>query len=614
MLSRRAALLSCGALGALALSGCAGQAPDAARVIASGAPAGGDQSAALNAFLEEVFEQRIIRSPQLATSLGDRRGYDRLNDVSDARDAADFAQLQADVAHMQARFGAAALDAQSRLSYRLFEADLARAQAARPFQKHRFVFNQMGGAQTTAPTFLINNHRVDGLTDAEAYVARLEAMGAQLEQYRLNSEISAAAGILAPKFVYGYCTPAAQAIITGAPFGPGADSPLWADIKAKMARLDGTDAQKAALLAAAQAALVEKIKPAYERILATIGAQEALAGGDDGAWRLPDGEAYYAERLAAHTTTRLSAAEIHQLGLDNVARLQDEMRAVMRRVAFQGDLDAFFKFVETDSRFFLPQTKEGKARYITLASEAIAAMKLRLPGAFKRLPKADLDVRAVEAFRENSAGLAFYQRPAADGSRPGYYYANTVDMAALPLYQLEALAYHEGIPGHHMQIAITQELEGLPRLRRFGGYTVYSEGWGLYAEKLAKELGGYADAYSEFGRLTLELRRAIRLVVDTGLHAKRWPREQGVQYILANQPGDRAQAVKDIDRYIVSPGQATAYLIGSLHIQKLRAQAQTSLGARFDIRDFHEAVLANGFVPLDILDELIADYIKRTAA
>lgn len=609
MLTRRAALLSGGAC---ALHGCASHSP--ASSIAEAVPAAGDQSAALNAFLEQVFEKRILRNPQLATSLGDKRGYDRLNDVSDARDAEDFALLQGDVGQMRARFGSAALDDQAKISYRLFEAELLRAQAGRPFQKHRYVFNQMSGVQTTIPTFLINNHRVDSIADAEAYIARLSAAADQLDQHRTNSEISARAGILAPKFVYGYCTPAAQAIITGAPFGPGPDSPLWADIKAKIGKLDAPDAQKAALLAGARAAMLDKIKPAYARILATIQAQEAAAGADDGVWRLPDGAAFYAERLAAQTTTRLSAAEIHQIGLDNVARLQDEMRAIMRRVAFAGDLDAFFKFVETDRQFFLPQTAEGKARYVTLATDAINRMKLRLPEAFRRLPKADLEVRAVEAFRENSAGLAFYQRPAADGSRPGYYYANTVDMAALPLYQLEALAYHEGIPGHHMQIAITQELEGLPRLRRFGGYTVYSEGWGLYAEKLGKELGGYSDAFSEFGRLTLELRRAIRLVVDTGLHDKRWPREQAVQYILANQPGDRAQAVKDIDRYIVLPGQATAYLIGSLHIQKLRAQASKTLGAKFDVRDFHEAVLANGFVPLDILDELIDAYIMRTMA
>lgn len=610
MLTRRAALLTSGAFGAIAISGCA--AVPAPTSIAPTASPAADQSAALNAYLEEVFERRILRNPQLATSLGDKRGYDRLNDVSDGRDAEDFAALQSDVAQMQARFGTAPLDAQAKLSFRLFEAELARAQASRPFQKHRYVFNQMYGVQTGVPTFLINNHRVDNLADAQAYVARLNAMGAQLDQYRQNSEISAQAGILAPKFVYGYCTPAAKAIIAGAPFGPGPDSPLWADFKAKLAKLDADPAQKAALMQAAEAALRDTIAPAYARILATISTHEAKAGSDDGVWRLPDGEAFYAERLAAQTTTSLSAAEIHQLGLDNVARLQDEMRAILRRVAFQGDLDAFFKFVETDKQFFLPQTSEGKARYIALATEAINAMKQQLPKAFRRLPKADLEVRAVEAFRENSAGLAFYQRPAADGSRPGYYYANTVDMAALPLYQLEALAYHEGIPGHHMQIAITQELEGLPRLRRFGGYTVYSEGWGLYAEKLGKELGGYRDAYSEFGRLTLELRRAIRLVVDTGLHSKRWPREQAVQYILANQPGDRAQAVKDIDRYIVLPGQATAYLIGSLHIQKQRAWAQNALGPKFDVRDFHEAVLANGFVPLDVLDELIAAYIART--
>jgi uncharacterized protein (DUF885 family) len=216
-------------------------------------------------------------------------------------------------------------------------------------------------------------------------------------------------------------------------------------------------------------------------------------------------------------------------------------------------------------------------------------------------------VRAVEAFREQSAGLAFYQRPSADGSRPGVYYANTVDMRALPLYQLEALAFHEGIPGHHFQIALQQELDGLPRFRRFGGgFTAYSEGWALYCELLAKEMGFYTDPYSDFGRLTLELRRAIRLVVDTGLHAKRWPREQAIRYVLENQPGEEAQARRDIDRYIVMPGQATAYLIGSLEIQRLRREAQTRMGDRFSIAGFHDVVLSSGAVPLDVLEDMVS--------
>jgi uncharacterized protein (DUF885 family) len=280
-------------------------------------------------------------------------------------------------------------------------------------------------------------------------------------------------------------------------------------------------------------------------------------------------------------------------------------------VNFRGDLKAFFDFMESDPRFYEPQTDAGKASYIAKATAAIEAMKKRLPDFFATLPKADLVVRAVEPFREQSAGLAFYERPALDGSRPGVYYANTVNMKGLPLYQLEALAFHEGVPGHHMQIAIAQELPGIPRFRTVGGgFTAYSEGWALYTELLAKEMGFYTDPYSDFGRLTLELRRAIRLVVDTGLHAKRWPRQKAIDYVLANQPSDEDQARRDIDRYIVMPGQATAYLIGQIEILKLRQRAKDALGARFDIRGFHDALLRNGAVPLDILGELVDDWIN----
>jgi uncharacterized protein (DUF885 family) len=228
-----------------------------------------------------------------------------------------------------------------------------------------------------------------------------------------------------------------------------------------------------------------------------------------------------------------------------------------------------------------------------------------LPEAFNLMPRAPMIVKAVEPFREASAGLAFYQRPTPDGSRPGIYYINTSNIKAIPTYQMEALAYHEGIPGHHLQIAIAQELTGIPKFRKFGGFTAYSEGWGLYTERLGKDMGFYADPYSDFGRLTLELRRAIRLVVDTGLHHKRWTRRQAMDYILANQPGDEASARRDIDRYIVMPGQATAYLIGQREILRLRDTAKTQLGSGFTLAKFHDVVLGNGAVPLDVLGELV---------
>jgi uncharacterized protein (DUF885 family) len=578
----------------------------------------------LDAFFEEVFEQRIDRSPQLATNLGDKRGYNRWDVISDDRAAEDQALQRARVAEMRRRFAQADLTPAGRLSYRMFEAEAARSAEAYRWRRYRYRFDQMNGVHAQAATFLINQHRVANLADAEAYVARLDGLGGYMRAQIAQNEASAAAGVLMPRFVYDMAIPGARRIVTGAPFGDaavpdtqfaallaadarpsGPQSPLWADLLKKLRVLDAPDTEKTRLLALGQRALRNKIGPAYADVVAMLEAHRARAGTDVGVWRLPDGAAYYASLLERQTTTKLSGEEIHRIGLEQVARLHGEMRAVMARVSYSGDLRSFFDYMEGDARFYEAQSDEGKAAYVRKAAAAIDAMRRKLPDYFRELPKAELEVRAVEAYRENGAGLAFYERPAADGSRPGVYYCNTSDMKALPLYQLEALAYHEGIPGHHMQIAIAQELEDVPRFRKFGGYTAYSEGWGLYAERLAKEMGFYQDPYSDFGRLTLELRRAIRLVVDTGLHYKRWPRQQAIDYILANQPGGEEQARKDIDRYIVMPGQATAYMIGQMEILRLREAARTGMGARFDIRGFHSTVLAAGAVPLDILGERV---------
>ena len=283
----------------------------------------------------------------------------------------------------------------------------------------------------------------------------------------------------------------------------------------------------------------------------------------------------------------------------------------MKTVKFKGDLQKMFKFMREDPRFYLPDTEEGKAEYLKRATQIIYTMRSRLDELFLTKPKAYVVVKAVEKFREKSAGKAFYQQPAPDGSRPGMFYVNLSDMKTTPTYELEGLAYHEGIPGHHMQIAIAQELNGVPKFRRLGSrYTAFTEGWGLYTELLPKEMGLYQDPYSDFGRLALELWRAARLVVDTGLHHKRWTRQQAIDYLIKNTPNAQADCVEAINRYIVSPSQATAYKIGMLKILELRAKAKKELGAKFDLRQFHDVVLTNGPVPLDILEELVDRWIK----
>jgi uncharacterized protein (DUF885 family) len=343
-------------------------------------------------------------------------------------------------------------------------------------------------------------------------------------------------------------------------------------------------------------------------------AQAKEAGTDDGVWRLPEGSDFYNQRLSVYTTTSMTAAEIHQLGLDEMARIQNEMRAIMAKTGFKGDLKAFFEYMRAEPRFYKPNTAEGRAAYLAEATTAIDGMRADLPKVFNTFPKAEMLVKAVEPFREKSAGKAFYSQPSMDGSRPGIYYANLYRMQDMPTYQLEALAFHEGIPGHHMQIAISQELSGVPQFRKFGDYTAYSEGWGLYSEFLPKEMGYYKDPYADFGRLAMEIWRAARLVVDTGLHDKKWTREQAVQYLLDNTPNPEGDCRKAIDRYIVYPGQATAYKIGMNKIVELRERAKTALGDKFDIRDFHDVVLKDGPVPLAILEETVDAWIAQEKA
>jgi uncharacterized protein (DUF885 family) len=374
------------------------------------------------------------------------------------------------------------------------------------------------------------------------------------------------------------------------------------DVKAKVTALKLPPAEEARLVAAASAALVEVVKPAYLDVVAGLTAQASKAGKDDGVWRFADGAAYYATLLKNYTTTDLTPEQIHQLGLGEVARIHREMTALMPALGVHGDLPKLLVTMRDRKDLYYPNGPKGRELYLAETHKALDAVTAKLPQWFGTLPKAPLVIKPVEAFREKSAGKAFYQRPAPDGSRPGTYYVNLYDMAAMPAMEVEALVYHEGIPGHHLQLAVTTELADLPAFRKFGGVTAFSEGWGLYAEKLAKDMGQYTDPVRDFGRLQLELHRAIRLVVDSGLHAKKWTREQAIRYVQDNSAEPAASGRKAIERYIVMPGQATAYMVGRLKISQLREQARAALGDRFDIRAFHDVVLRNGPLPLDILD------------
>jgi uncharacterized protein (DUF885 family) len=428
-----------------------------------------------------------------------------------------------------------------------------------------------------------------------------------------KAEVRAAKGIMPPKFVYGLVIDSCREVVAGAPFDTsGKKSALLEDIEGKIAAIKEADAAtKASLLADATAALTGAVQPAYGKLIALLQAHEQRTTTDDGVWKLPEGGEFYAYQLRGSTTTRLTAAEIHALGLREVARIHSGMEAIMKQVGFTGDLQAFFKYIKEDPKFYYPTTPEGKAAYMKRATEIIDTMRARLDEFFITKPKAPLVVKPVEPFREQGSAGAFYEQPAPDGSRPGAYYVNTIDMRGVPIFEMETLAHHEAIPGHHMQIAIAQELTGIPRFRKFGGNTAYIEGWALYAEYFPKEFGFYQDPMQDFGRLYDELLRAVRLVVDTGLHDKKWTREQTMDYFRKNTPNPERDIFTETNRYIVWPGQATAYKVGQLKILELRELAKKELGARFDLREYHDLVLKDGSVPLDILEENVRAWIAR---
>lgn len=600
----------------LLLAGCAAQSEPISTVSpAEAGPAeqsSAQEDARLLAFLDAAFDEQAALNPETLTSLGSRQDYDRLGDYTLEAEDEELQLAERQLAQLRAKFDPARLGLSAQLSYALFEREVERRRESDRFRAYGFPVSTNGTPAGSIPVFLINQHRVESVSDARAYIARLRDSERVMRETVAVMEQQAARGIVPPKMVFEPATADARNILTGAPFASGADNPIWADFQTKVNALAIPDGQKTELLSDGRAALTGPFRTGVEALIAGIQALEPRADGNNGAWSLPNGAAYYANRLATYTTTDLSADQIHTIGLEQVAVIRAEMEEVEREIGFAGTLEEFFAALRSDPAYKYPNTKEGRERYLVEARTLIAGVMAKALQYFERLPKAELEVRAVEPFRQDTAAVAFYNRPAPDGSRPGIFYVNLADMNQVNRIQTDAIAAHEGAPGHHFQIARAQELEGLPKFRRFGGYSVYSEGWALYSERLAEEMGVYTTPEQRFGMLSLQMWRAIRLVLDTGIHSKRWSRERAIEYFRANSPNSERDIRKEVDRYINNPGQATSYMIGQLKIAELRDRAQRELGPRFDIRAFHEAVLGQGALPLDTLERQVDAYISRT--
>lgn len=597
----------------LAVVACSPQSETAGDAAA--APQTQDAEKNINARLDEWFEADFQKSihayPMTMALLGVRERMNEWNDPSRAFALDQLDKTREDLAELKSTFNRDELDDAHRLSYDLYVRQAENTLADDKWHLHSYPFNQMFGAQSGIPTFMLNQHPIKSEEDARNYIARLNGVKEYLGGIVKNSQKSADAGILPPLYVYDHVLRDVNNIMTGLPFDDSEDlNLLMNDFKNKVSKLDLSDEKKEELYEAATTALLTSVGPAYENLKSVLLAQQAVATTDDGVWKLPDGADFYAHRLKRMTTTDMTADEIHELGLAEVARIHAEMRAIMQKVGFEGTLQDFFTHLKTDPKFVYEDSDAGRQAYLDEATRIIDVMKARLDDVFLKKPVADLEVRRVEAFREKSAGKAFYNRPAPDGSRPGYYYANLYKITDMPKYQMEALAYHEGIPGHHMQLAIAQELKGVPKFQKLGSVTAYTEGWGLYSEFLPKEMGFYEDPYSDFGRLAMEIWRAARLVVDTGIHHKKWTREQAIDYLLTNTPNPENDCIKAIERYIVMPGQATAYKIGMNKIIDLREDAKARLGDKFDIREYHDVVLKSGPLPLSVLEDQVNTWVE----
>ena len=561
------------------------------------------ESKKLQELFDGYFEEYLALNPLLATSIGDPRYNDRF-EVSISPDwRARNERLQRGYLERIKGIEPGRLGAKDRISYQMFRSARETDIEGLRFPGHLIPLNQFYSVPSTFVQLGSGSGQQPFKTveDYDAFLKRVDGLVAWSDQAIVNMREGVANGVVQPRPVMEKVLSQLDAII----LAKAEDSPFYGPI----AKFPDTVpvAERERLTVAYKAAIDGKVMPAYRRVRDYVREDYLPKTRTSVAWTaLPDGKAWYAYLVKQHTTTDMTPEQIHQVGLDEVARILGEMDGVRRKVGFEGDLQAFFNHLESDPQFYFTQSAELLQGYRDIKVRIDAA----LPNLFSLLPKADYQVRAVEPYRAQSAAGANYQRASADGSRPGIFYVNTFNLKAQPRFGMETLSLHEASPGHHFQGSIAQELTGLPKFRRFGGgYTAYVEGWALYAEYLGKELGLFTDPYQWFGRLNDEQLRAMRLVVDTGLHSLGWSREQAIKYMLENSTLAESDVVSEVERYIAWPGQALGYKIGDLRLQALRRNAENELRAKFDVRDFHREVLNDGAVPLDVLEAKIARWV-----
>ncbi len=563
-------------------------------------------------FMNGIYERNLEESPILAASFNSKQGTDRWDDLSPSAERERIERIRADMARAKSDFVYAQLDERTQLQYRVFMGEDKLLLDRYRWRDHFYPMNQITGLHLDVPDVLIHQNSIADRADADAYIHRLNGVKTLFDQFSAQIRARQAKGFYMPKLVYPLLIEQCRGIISGAPYDTGPDNPIWADFKHKLDTSNIPGSEKPALLAQARSALLDSMQPAYQELIALLQDQEARTPITGGVWQAPDGAKFYAFLVKQFTTTDITPQQIHDLGLREVARVHREMQAVLDRLGFKGSVRQFMAQAKADPRFYYANTDEGRAAFLERARGIVAAMRAKITDDFFAPPALALRVERPEAYREASLPAGDYEAGSPDGKVPGTIYLNLSDMKKMPTYELEDLLYHEGIPGHHMQFSTILVDPAIPQLRKVNAWwqdTAFVEGWALYAEKLAKDMGFYQDPYADFGRLSGELWRACRLVVDSGIHYKHWTREQAIQYLEDNTP--RSDSAREVDRYIAVPGQATSFMVGMQTFLDEREHARSVLGPAFDIRGFHDAALKNGFVPLWAMKESVANWIAE---
>ena len=561
-------------------------------------------------FFESVFQDSVLDSPEFQASLGYKSNYDKWDDITWQASRQRAYRAKDDLDYLEKNIDFDKLDENTKISYRLMVKRLQRTIDNDNFIFHNYLITHRGGKHSRIPSFLINYHRIDEEQDVKDYISRLRNVEPLMDDLILQLKLRQDVKKIAPAFVFPQAIKTSENIISGYPFEETEkQNVIYEDFMKKLNALEMSDALKLRYQSEMEAVLVTIVNYSYRKLITFLEEQQKLADNNHGVWKYEDGAEYYQHTLDGYTTLGLTAEEIHEIGLSEVERIHGEIYEIMEKVNFDGTLKEFFDFMREDDQFYYPEGPKGRQMYLDQVQVVVDTLSNRIEELFYGLPSIPLQVKAVEAYREASAGIAFYQRGQADGSRPGTYYANLYRMKDMPIYKLENLAYHEAIPGHHMQISIQLEVEDMPSFRKYGGYSVFAEGWALYSETLPKEIGLYKDPYSDFGRLSGELWRACRLVVDTGVHHYKWTREEGIDYYMNNTANPEGDCIGMVERHIVWPGQAVSYKIGMIKVQELRAFAEQELGDKFSIQEFHDVVLRNGSVTMDILEDIVLSWV-----